>query len=172
MWNKKKLLSASSYLQHLNFLNNFVCSLQDRQLVRNLCRPGQRPNYHETDEMLVPVFRKLHSQGITEEDEDKLLFLREIILKLHRAKSRYNVKIVFKILQNITITLVWEFSGTLKRQSTAIIIVLFIWCFHDNHSSCYKYNYNFISFIYMYFLEVHLIDWPWLFKEKITTYSG
>lgn len=62
-------------------------SLQDRQLVRNLCRAGQRPNYHETDEVLVPVFRKLHSQGITEEDEDKLLFLREIILKLHRAKS-------------------------------------------------------------------------------------
>lgn len=62
-------------------------SLQDRQLVRNLCRPGQRPNYHITDEALVPVFRKLHSQGITEEDEDKLLFLRDIILKLHRAKS-------------------------------------------------------------------------------------
>ncbi|KAK2556549.1 Phosphoinositide 3-kinase regulatory subunit 4 [Acropora cervicornis] len=48
---------------------------------------GQRPNYHETDEGLIPVFRKLHSQGITEEDEDKLLFLRDVILKLHRAKS-------------------------------------------------------------------------------------
>lgn len=63
-------------------------SLQDRQLVRNLCRSGQRPNYPETDEALVPIFRKLHSQGITEEDEDKLLFLREVILKLHRAKTR------------------------------------------------------------------------------------
>lgn len=62
-------------------------SLQDRQLVRNLCRAGQRPNYPETVESLVPVFRKLHSQGITEEDEDKLLFLREVILKLHRAKT-------------------------------------------------------------------------------------
>lgn len=75
----------------------FIChlfvshSLQDRQLVRNLCRAGQRPNYPETVESLVPVFRKLHSQGITEEDEDKLLFLREVILKLHRAKTRYNV---------------------------------------------------------------------------------
>ena len=66
-------------------------SLQDRQLVRNLCRAGQRPNYPETVETLVPVFRKLHSQGITEEDEDKLLFLRDVILKLYRAKTRYNV---------------------------------------------------------------------------------
>ncbi|XP_044166460.1 uncharacterized protein LOC122950474 isoform X2 [Acropora millepora] len=40
------------------------------------------PNYHETDEGLIPVFRKLHSQGITEEDEDKLLFLRKVVLKL------------------------------------------------------------------------------------------
>lgn len=62
-------------------------SLQDRQLFRNLCRAGQRPNYPETDEALVPIFRKLHSQGITEEDEDKLLFLKEVILKLHRAKT-------------------------------------------------------------------------------------
>lgn len=59
-------------------------------MVRNLCRVGQRPNYPETIEILVPVFRKLHSQGITEEDEDKLLFLREVILKLHRAKTRYS----------------------------------------------------------------------------------
>ena len=66
----------------------FPLSLQDRQLVRNLCRAGQRPNYPETDEALVPIFRKLHSQGITEEDEDKLLFLKEVILKLHRAKTR------------------------------------------------------------------------------------
>ena len=66
----------------------FYCSLQDRQLVRNLCRTGQRPNYSETNEVLIPVFRKLHSQGITEEDEDKLLFLKEIIVKLHRAKTR------------------------------------------------------------------------------------
>ena len=58
----------------------------------NLCREGQRPNYHETDEGLIPVFRKLRSQGITEEDEDKLLFLRDIILKLHRAKSRCSIK--------------------------------------------------------------------------------
>ncbi|XP_044166445.1 phosphoinositide 3-kinase regulatory subunit 4-like [Acropora millepora] len=43
-------------------------SLQDRQLVRNLCSAGQRPNYHETDEDLIPVFSKLHSQGITEDD--------------------------------------------------------------------------------------------------------
>ncbi|XP_044166779.1 phosphoinositide 3-kinase regulatory subunit 4-like [Acropora millepora] len=75
--------------QHVVSLFN---SLQDRQLVRNLCCVGQRPNYHETDEGLIPVFRKLRSQGITEEDEEKLLFLRDIILKLHRAKFRPRLK--------------------------------------------------------------------------------
>lgn len=73
---------------NIKVVRTFCCSLQDRQLVRNLCRAGQRPNYPETNEVLIPVFRKLHSQGITEEDEDKLLFLKEIIVKLHRAKTR------------------------------------------------------------------------------------
>lgn len=81
----------------------FLYSLQDRQLVRNLCRAGQRPNYPETDEALVPVFRKLHSQGITEEDENKLLFLREVILKLHRAKTRYNLTLFHAGRSNLTV---------------------------------------------------------------------
>ena len=59
--------------------------------MRNLCSAGQRPNYYETDEEFIPVFRKLHSQGITQEDEDKLLFLRDV-LKLHRAKSGYSIR--------------------------------------------------------------------------------
>ena len=67
-------------------------SLQDRQLVLDLCSAEQRPNYHETDEGLIPVFCKFHSQGITEEDEDKLLFLRDVVLKLHRAKSGYSIR--------------------------------------------------------------------------------
>lgn len=70
------------------FFFNFY-SLQDRQLRRNVCRNGQRPTYSEIDEILVPVFRKLHSQGITEDDEDKLLYLKDIMLKLHRAKARF-----------------------------------------------------------------------------------
>ena len=45
--------------------------------MRNLYRVGQRPNYHEADEGLIPVFRKLRSQGITEEDEAKLLICSE-----------------------------------------------------------------------------------------------
>ena len=50
--------------------------------MRKLCSAGQRPNYHETEEDLIPVFSKLHSQGIAEEDEDKLLFLRDVVLKV------------------------------------------------------------------------------------------
>ncbi|XP_031568622.1 phosphoinositide 3-kinase regulatory subunit 4-like [Actinia tenebrosa] len=61
-------------------------SLQERQRRRSVCRSGQRPTYPETEEVLVPLFRKLHSQGVTEQDEDKLLYLKDIMLKLHRAK--------------------------------------------------------------------------------------
>ncbi|XP_044166446.1 uncharacterized protein LOC122950452 [Acropora millepora] len=81
-----------SYVHAITKLAIYDFSLQDRQLVRNLCREGQRPNDHETDEGLIPVFCKLRSQGITEEDEAKLLFLRAIILKLHRAKCRPRLK--------------------------------------------------------------------------------
>ena len=81
-----------SYVLAITKLASYDFSLQDTQLVRNLCHAGQRPKYHETDEGLIPVFRKLLSQGITEEDEDKLLFLRDVIVKLHRAKSRCSIK--------------------------------------------------------------------------------
>ena len=47
--------------------------LQDRQLIRSICRPGHQPNYGEPDESLAPLFRKLTSQGLTAVDEDKLL---------------------------------------------------------------------------------------------------
>ena len=60
--------------------------------MRNLCSAGQRPNYHETDEDLIPVFSKLHSQGIAEDDEDKLLFLRDVVLTLQRAKFGYSIR--------------------------------------------------------------------------------
>lgn len=56
--------------------------------MRNICHPGQKPSYRDPDESLVVLYRKLHSQGITEVDEDKLIYLKEIMLKLHGAKSR------------------------------------------------------------------------------------
>ncbi|KAK3748325.1 hypothetical protein QZH41_018306 [Actinostola sp. cb2023] len=84
--------SVYDFIIKSSHINALFDSLQDRQLMRNVCRSGQRPTYPETEEQLVPVFRKLHSQGVTEEDEDKLLYLKEIMLKLHRAKARLILK--------------------------------------------------------------------------------
>ena len=54
------------YVHAITKLAIYDFSLQDRQMVRNLCPSEQRPNCHETDENLIPFFRKLHSQGLTE----------------------------------------------------------------------------------------------------------
>ena len=56
--------------------------------MRNICPAGQRPSYPEPGGAMEPLFRKLHSQGVTEADEDKLLYLRDIMIKLHRARLR------------------------------------------------------------------------------------
>ncbi|EDO39636.1 predicted protein [Nematostella vectensis] len=79
--------SVYDYIVKSTHIAALFDSLQDRQLMRNVCRPGERPSYPEIEEPLVPVFKKLHSQGITEDDEDKLLFLRDIMIKLHRSKA-------------------------------------------------------------------------------------
>ncbi|XP_077998060.1 phosphoinositide 3-kinase regulatory subunit 4-like [Glandiceps talaboti] len=63
-------------------------SLHDRQLIRNITRANHEPNYnHIEDSNLAQLFRKLHSQGMTESHEDKLLLLKEHMLKVHRSKS-------------------------------------------------------------------------------------
>ncbi|KAK2148717.1 hypothetical protein LSH36_486g02011 [Paralvinella palmiformis] len=61
--------------------------LQDRQLIRSICRPGHQPNYGEPDETLAPLFRKLTSQGLTAVDEDKLLTMKDFMLKIHKVRA-------------------------------------------------------------------------------------
>ncbi|KAI8517018.1 phosphoinositide-3-kinase, regulatory subunit 4 [Branchiostoma belcheri] len=69
--------------------------LQDRQLLRNLStRKGERPVYNPPEDAnLVQLLRKLNSQGMTEIHEDKLLSMKDFMLKLHksRANSSENV---------------------------------------------------------------------------------
>ncbi|XP_066297190.1 phosphoinositide 3-kinase regulatory subunit 4-like [Branchiostoma lanceolatum] len=69
--------------------------LQDRQLLRNLStRKGERPVYTPPEDAnLVQLLRKLNSQGMTEIHEDKLLSMKDFMLKLHksRANSSENV---------------------------------------------------------------------------------
>jgi phosphoinositide-3-kinase regulatory subunit 4 len=47
--------------------------LLDRQLMRSLCRAGHQPTYAEVDEGLAHLLRKLSSQGMQSNEEDKLL---------------------------------------------------------------------------------------------------
>ena len=61
------------YILRCGQLEQLLEALQDRQLIRNICRPGHPPNYTELDEQLTHIFRKLFSMGMSEVDEDKIL---------------------------------------------------------------------------------------------------
>ncbi|XP_063965336.1 phosphoinositide 3-kinase regulatory subunit 4-like [Lytechinus pictus] len=75
------------YILRSPIIIDFFDNLTDRQLIRNLCRPGYKPEYNEPElGQMAQLLRKLQSQGMTEEDEDKLLYLREIMLKQSKAK--------------------------------------------------------------------------------------
>ncbi|XP_033636552.1 phosphoinositide 3-kinase regulatory subunit 4-like [Asterias rubens] len=76
------------YILRSPLIESFFDNLQDRQLLRNLCRTGHKPSYSQPDDGgLAQLMRKLQSQGMTEVDEDKLLLLKDIMLKQQRAKS-------------------------------------------------------------------------------------
>ncbi|XP_006822003.1 phosphoinositide 3-kinase regulatory subunit 4-like, partial [Saccoglossus kowalevskii] len=79
------------YILKSSLIDVLFESLHDRQLIRNITRAGHEPNYNpDEDSNLAQLFRKLKSQGMTEIDEDKLLLLKEHMLKVHRAKSNTN----------------------------------------------------------------------------------
>lgn len=61
------------YVLRCGQVERLLEALQDRQLIRNICRHGHQPNYTELDDSLTPIFRKLTSMGMNEADEDKLL---------------------------------------------------------------------------------------------------
>ncbi|XP_022087879.1 phosphoinositide 3-kinase regulatory subunit 4-like [Acanthaster planci] len=79
------------YVLRSPLIESLFDNLQDRQLLRNLCRPGHKPSYSQSDNAgLAQLLRKLQSQGMTEADEDKLLLLKDIMMKQQRAKSNPN----------------------------------------------------------------------------------
>ncbi len=79
--------SIYDYIVRSQQIQKLFETLQDRQLLRNICRPGHQTNYGEMEESLAPVFRKLTSQGMTTQDEDKLLAMKDFILKIHKARA-------------------------------------------------------------------------------------
>ncbi|KAI0213059.1 Phosphoinositide 3-kinase regulatory subunit 4 [Lamellibrachia satsuma] len=75
------------YVLKSSLVEKLFDSLQDRQLIRNICRAGHKPNYPEVEYGLAQLFRKLASQGMTVNEEDLLLAMKDFMLKLHRARS-------------------------------------------------------------------------------------
>lgn len=61
--------------------------LKSRTVDRSITRPGHRPVYKEIDDNLSQVFRKLNSLGMTEAQENKLLAMKDFMIKLHRARA-------------------------------------------------------------------------------------
>ena len=61
--------------------------LIDISLPKYNFRPGHSPNYSELDNTMSTVFRKLQSEGMQSEDENKLLAMKEFMIKLHKAKG-------------------------------------------------------------------------------------
>ncbi|CAH1773990.1 unnamed protein product [Owenia fusiformis] len=69
--------------------------LQERKVMRQISRQGHKPNYSDVDEAVGQLLRKLMSQGLTEQGEDKLLALKDFMVKLNRARAGSSEKSSF-----------------------------------------------------------------------------
>ncbi|EEC06819.1 phosphoinositide 3-kinase regulatory subunit, putative [Ixodes scapularis] len=76
------------YLIKLPNLPNLLESLRDRQVLRSIVRAGHPPSYSEMDHTLKSVYRRLQSDGMTESMEDKILAMKEHLLKIQKYKRR------------------------------------------------------------------------------------
>lgn len=70
------------------YLNSLFSSLDERQLIRRLHVQGQKADYPKLEnDSLSHMFRKLMLQGMTDSQEDMLIHLRTVIMKIHHSKS-------------------------------------------------------------------------------------
>ena len=61
------------YILRSSLLTTFFETLQQRRMLRKMCRPGHAPTFTEVDENPSQMFRKLLSQGMGPAEESKLL---------------------------------------------------------------------------------------------------
>lgn len=61
--------------------------LRERQYMRSISRSGHRTTYSELDEAMSQVFKKLNSFGMDESHEDKILAMKDYVMKLHRSRA-------------------------------------------------------------------------------------
>lgn len=76
--------SMYDYLIKLPLLPTLLESLRARQISRSIARSGHLPSYGDLDVSLKAVYRRLQSDGMTEEIEEKILVMKEHLLKMHK----------------------------------------------------------------------------------------
>lgn len=68
-------------------LVDVIYILQKRSDIRNNARRGHKMPYPHMDDNMSQIFRKLTSLGMTESAEEKLLAMKDFMLKLNRSRS-------------------------------------------------------------------------------------
>ncbi|KAJ8021698.1 Phosphoinositide 3-kinase regulatory subunit 4 [Holothuria leucospilota] len=79
------------YILKSSLVRPFFKILRLRKTRREIARHSQKPDYSDPQEpVLSQMLRKLVSQGMTEEDEDKIISLEGLIIKQHDTKVSSN----------------------------------------------------------------------------------
>ncbi|KAF6034485.1 PIK3R4 [Bugula neritina] len=71
------------FLIKSSHLNKYFNSLEDRRLQRNIAKVGQLPSYTPQEDVVNQMSKKLFSFGLSEEFEDRLLRMKDFIIKLN-----------------------------------------------------------------------------------------
>ncbi|XP_048750935.2 phosphoinositide 3-kinase regulatory subunit 4-like isoform X2 [Ostrea edulis] len=79
--------SVFDYILRVNQPDRLFDILRERQYMRSISRQGHRTNYPELDESMSQVFKKLTSFGMDESHEDKILAMKDYVMKLHRSRA-------------------------------------------------------------------------------------
>ena len=81
-------------------LQEFLNLLEERQTARSMSKTNIQVLYSEMPPNIKPLFRRLASEGMVPNVEDKLLFMKENLIKIskHRAMKQSNVDEYFAVL--------------------------------------------------------------------------
>ncbi|KAL4221189.1 phosphoinositide-3-kinase [Mactra antiquata] len=75
------------YVLRSQMVERIFAVLQERNYMREISRQGHKPVYTEMDDTMSGIFKKLTFLGCTESHEDKILAMKDFIVKLHRARA-------------------------------------------------------------------------------------
>ena len=76
-------------------LHEFLNLLEERQTARNLSKNNVQAMYAEIPAAHKPLFRRLVSDGMAPNVEDKLLFMKDNLIKISKHKAMKIVSITY-----------------------------------------------------------------------------